>query len=120
MLWLVSLSPQVLQVGKELLECLTTFKEFGSSNIGQSSLAAIFNHILSGTEEVVQGRYERDSTGNYSFLNDFEWKKNPPLLCCWKKLIQSIDSKDGFSESAIECLNALNLGSLCFCMDGKR
>lgn len=110
---------QVLQVGKELLACLTAFKELGSSTVGQSSLAAIFHRIVSGNEELgSHKRYERDSIGNYGFLNEFEWRKQPPLLYCWKKLLQSID-KDGCTDYAIESISALCLGSLFFCMDGK-
>ncbi|PON63125.1 Protein virilizer [Parasponia andersonii] len=111
---------EVLPVGRELLACLTAFKELGSCNAGQSSLAVVFNRILSRTEELGSHRgYERDGSGNYGFLNEFEWRKQPPLLWCWKKLLQSIDTRDVFSDYAMESINALSLGTLYFCMDGK-
>lgn len=113
-------SSQVLQVGKELLACLTTFKDFGSCKVGKSSLEAIYSRALFRTEEVgPHGRYERES-GSNGLLNDFEWRKKPPLLCCWQTLFQSFDYKQGFSDYALECLSALSLGSLSFCVDGNR
>ncbi|KAM6547755.1 hypothetical protein CsatB_019431 [Cannabis sativa] len=111
---------QVLPVGKELLACLTVFKELGSDNVGQNTLVVIFNRVLSRTEEIGSHRaQERDDNGDYGNVDEFEWRKQPPLLCCWKKLLQSIDSKDGFSDYAIESINALCLGSSSFCMDGE-
>ncbi|KAH7554178.1 hypothetical protein JRO89_XS12G0126700 [Xanthoceras sorbifolium] len=109
---------QVLPVGKELVFCLTAFKELVSCNEGRSALVSTLCHTRSPLEEFDSvGEHERN--GNLS-LYELEWKNNPPLLCCWTKLLKSIDSKDGLSTCAIEAISALSLGSLHFCIDGKR
>ncbi|KAJ0027672.1 hypothetical protein Pint_36158 [Pistacia integerrima] len=109
---------QVLPVGKELVFCLTAFKELVSCNGGQKALVSTVCNTRSTLEELDSGgRHERN--GNLSLLNEFEWRKNPPLFCCWTKLLESIDSKDGLSTYAIEAVSALSLGSLRFCVDGK-
>ncbi|KAL5742054.1 hypothetical protein ACOSP7_028786 [Xanthoceras sorbifolium] len=108
---------QVLPVGKELVFCLTAFKELVSCNEGRSALVSTLCHTRSPLEEFDSvGEHERN--GNLS-LYELEWKNNPPLLCCWTKLLKSIDSKDGLSTCAIEAISALSLGSLHFCIDGK-
>lgn len=56
----------------------------------------------------------------YNLLNEFESRKYPPLLCCWIKLLRSIDAKDSLSTYAIEAAGALSLGALHFCIDRKR
>lgn len=110
---------QVLPVGKELLACLTAFSELGSRNEGRSALAAISLHIQSAIQEPEIGRrHERDA--KYDLLSEFEWRSCPPLLCCWKKLLSSVDTKDSLSTYAIEAVDALSLGALHFCTDGKR
>ncbi|XP_059462211.1 protein virilizer homolog isoform X3 [Corylus avellana] len=107
----------VLPVGKELLACLTAFSEIGSRNEGRSALAAISIHIQSAIQEPELGRrHERDAI--YDLLSEFEWRNSPPLLCCWKKLFSSVDIKD-LSTYAIEAVDALSLGALHFCTDGK-
>lgn len=96
------------------------FKELGSYDKGRNTLAA-FYRIDSSVEKVGSQRgRERDENANYNILSDFECRKQPPLLYCWKELVRSIDSKDSSSDYAIEAINALSLGSLSFCMDGKR
>lgn len=110
---------QVLPVGKELVSCLTTLRELVSCNEGRSALVSIICHTRSTCEEFDSGGgHERN--GNLSILNEFEWRKNPPLLCCWKKLLKSVESKDGLSTYAVEAVGALSLGSFRFCLDGKR
>ncbi|KAK2655362.1 hypothetical protein Ddye_008414 [Dipteronia dyeriana] len=108
---------QVLPVGKELVFCLAAFKELVSCNEGRSALLSTLCHTRCTLEEVDSvGEHERSE--NLS-LNELEWKNNPPLLCCWTKLSNSIDSKDGLSAYEIEAISALTLGSLHFCIDGK-
>ncbi|VVA15380.1 PREDICTED: embryo defective 2016 [Prunus dulcis] len=106
---------QVLPVGKELLACLTAFKELGYCSEGRRALAATFDCVSS----VVDDR-EKDGNGNYSLPNEYEWRKSPPLLCCCKNLLRSVDSKDGLSSYTIEAVNALSMGSFSFCLDGER
>lgn len=109
---------QVLPVGKELVFCLTAFRELVSCGEGQSALISIICHTHSALEEFDSGRgHERND--DRSLLNEFEWRKNPPLLCCWTKLLNSVDSNDGLSTYAVEAVCALSLGSLRFCLDGK-
>ncbi|XP_043816325.1 protein virilizer homolog isoform X2 [Manihot esculenta] len=107
---------QVLPVGKELLSCLTCFKELGSCNEGRSALLTSLRHVNTISEELrSESVHERNGNHNH---DDFEQKKYP-LLCCWKKLMKSIYSKDALSACAVEAVNELSVGSLCFCMDGK-
>lgn len=110
-----------MPIGKELLACVVAFKEIGSQNEGQSSLAAIFKQIHSNVEEPGAHRgHERDGYGVYQLLNEFEWRKQPPLLICLKKLLASVDSKESLSGYSVQALNTLCLGSLYFCMDKER
>lgn len=110
---------QVLPVGKELLACLAAFGELGSCSEGRSALAAISFHIQSDTQELELGRGdERDGKDN--LLSEFEWRRHPPMLSCWKKLLTSVDTKDGLSTDAIEAVDALSLSAVRFCIDGKR
>lgn len=109
---------QVLPVGKELMFCLMAFKELVSCNEGRSALVSIVRRTRFSLEEGFTGGHEQN--GNTGVHNEFNWKENPPLLCCWKKLLKSVDSKDGLSSNAVEAVSALSLGSLCFCLDGKR
>lgn len=112
---------QVISAGKELLACLTAFKELGSSNEGRSALVAAFYglHYIAEDHEAYKG-HEKDGNGNSCLPNEFEWRKCPPLLCCCKNLLRSADSKDGLSSYAIEVVNTLCIGSLWFCLDGER
>lgn len=116
-----SLVYQVISAGKELLACLTAFKELGSCNEGRSALAAAFYglHYIAEDHEAYKG-HEKDGNGNSCLPNEFEWRKCPPLLCCCKNLLRSADSKDGLSSYAIEAVNTLCIGSLWFCLDGER
>ncbi|XP_052200578.1 protein virilizer homolog [Diospyros lotus] len=108
---------KVLPVGRELHACLSTFKEFCSSSEGQTALLSIFMHAQSSrTEEYdSDGRHETD--GN--LFNALEWRKSPPLLCCWITLLRSLDSKDVIPDFAIEAVGALSSGALQFCIDRK-
>lgn len=101
-----------------MLACLTVFKELGSCNEGQNALMAVFLRIGSGDEPELEKGHERG--GVYNVLNEYEWTKLPPLLCCWTKLLRSIDQGDSFPAYTIEAVCALSLGALHFCMDGKR
>ncbi|EEF38272.1 conserved hypothetical protein [Ricinus communis] len=108
---------QVLPVGKELLSCLACFKELSSCNEGRSALMTLVHNINTSIEGLGSEKGP-EWNGNYN-TDDFEWKKHPPLLHCWKKLKKSIDSKDALSAYAIEAVNQLSIGSVCFCLDGK-
>ncbi|KAA8516811.1 hypothetical protein F0562_017079 [Nyssa sinensis] len=110
---------KVLPVGRELLACLSVLKELVSCSEGRSALLSICLHIQSsGVEECQsESRHERD--GNYSLLNALEWRRHPPLLCCWTNLLSSIDSMDIPLVYAIEAVGVLSSGALLFCMDGK-
>ncbi|XP_041028654.1 protein virilizer homolog isoform X1 [Juglans microcarpa x Juglans regia] len=108
----------VLPVGKELLACLAAFGELGSCSEGRSALVAISFHIQSDIQELELGRGdERDGKDN--LFSEFEWRRHPPMLSCWKKLLTSVDTKDGLSSDAIEAVDALFLSAVRFCIDGK-
>ncbi|GAU28853.1 hypothetical protein TSUD_21900 [Trifolium subterraneum] len=62
----------------------------------------------------------KSTTDGRSSSNIAEWRKCPPLLSCWMKLLRSIDTTEGLSPYAIEAVYALSVGSLQFCMNGDR
>lgn len=108
---------QVLPVGKELLSCLAFFKDLGSCNEGQSACVTTLHHINTSIEEHESGKGQ-ERNGNYN-LDDIEWIKHPPLLSCWIRLLESVDSKDDASICALEAVTTLSIGALCFCLDSK-
>ncbi|XVE75858.1 hypothetical protein DITRI_Ditri12bG0125200 [Diplodiscus trichospermus] len=110
---------QVLPVGKELVCCLTAFKDLGSCTEGRRALISALLYSGSSTCGELESERGHEKNANFDFLNESEWRKSPPLLCCWMKLLRSVDSKDCLSTYAIEAVNALSLGSLLFCMDGN-
>ncbi|KAH8490671.1 hypothetical protein H0E87_022991 [Populus deltoides] len=108
---------QVLLVGKELLSCLAFFKDLGSCNEGQSACVTTLHHINTSIEEHESGKGQ-EMNGNYN-LDDIEWRKHPPLLSCWIRLLGSVDSKDDASICALEAVTTLSIGALSFCVDSK-
>lgn len=107
---------QVLPAGKELLACLSVFKELASQAEGQRALLEAFLYIkCSNTDENQRGRLKDTSVYN-SNLIDTEWRS--ALLYSWMNLYRSIE-KEGLSMHSIEAVGVLSLGSLRFCMDGK-
>ncbi|CAK8571309.1 unnamed protein product [Lathyrus sativus] len=108
-------SCQVLPVGKELLACLIAFKELASCSKGQMAFEAVLSGFHYNACELDQ---KDDMDVNYNVPSMAEWKKCPPLLSCWMKLLRSIDTMEGLSPYAIEAVYALSVGSLQFCMNG--
>ncbi|KAK3028735.1 hypothetical protein RJ639_037758, partial [Escallonia herrerae] len=109
---------QILPVGRELLECVLAFKQLGSSSEGRSALLSILSHQTSNIVDF-ESDNRHDSDGNYNFDDAMEWKRRPPLLCCWITLLRSIDMEDTLPVYAVEAVGALSLGALQFCMDGE-
>ncbi|XVF76085.1 hypothetical protein PTKIN_Ptkin13bG0237800 [Pterospermum kingtungense] len=110
---------QVLPVGKELVSCLRAFKDLGSCNEGRSALMPALQYSSSSTHGELESERGHEKSGNFHFLYESEWRKSPPLLSCWRKLLRSVDSNDCLSTYTIEAVNALSIGSLCFCMGGS-
>ncbi|KAK2995796.1 hypothetical protein RJ640_026563, partial [Escallonia rubra] len=108
----------VLPVSRELLECVLAFKQLGLSIEGRSALLSIISHQTSIIEDF-ESDNRHDSDGNYNLDDAMEWKRRPPLLCCWITLLRSIDEEDILPVYAVEAVGALSLGALQFCMDGK-
>ncbi|KAI3682539.1 hypothetical protein L1987_82588 [Smallanthus sonchifolius] len=105
---------KLLPVGKELVACLSAFKDLGFSSEGQSGLLSIFLHIQSSPNE------ESDPDSRQLVNDDsdiIELKRSPPLLFCWRTLLNSFESDDVPSVPTIEAVEALSLGALTFCMD---
>lgn len=105
-----------MPVGKEIIACLSAFKELGSSAEGRSALSSIF---LNGEDSELEGR-RGDNGGGLKIMNARELRAHPPLQVCWCTLLTSIVSRDGSSEYAAEAIGLLSLGSLLFCMDRER
>lgn len=95
------------------------FNELAAIQEGRSALAGIFKHACSSIGDV-NSEKKREVGGTCNLLNRIDWIKQPPLLCCLTKLLKSVDSKDYFPSYVIEAISALCLGSLLFCVDGKR
>ncbi|CAK7342049.1 unnamed protein product [Dovyalis caffra] len=109
---------QVLPVGKELLSCVACFKDLSYCNEGRSACVTTLHHIYTSIEEHKSGNGQ-ERNKNYN-LDDIEWRKHPPFLSCWIRLLKSVDSKEELSICAIEAVATLSIGALCFCLDGKR
>ncbi|KAG8376803.1 hypothetical protein BUALT_Bualt09G0101900 [Buddleja alternifolia] len=109
----------VLPVGRELLACLSAFKEMGASSVGSSALLSISDHIQSSTIEDCESQIKHENDARWSTLPASEWKENPPLLCCWTTLLRSIDSKDVAAVQVAAAINTLALGALAFCIHGE-
>ncbi|CAK9141126.1 unnamed protein product [Ilex paraguariensis] len=110
---------EVLPVGRELLASILAFKEFGSCTEARDSLLSIFLYIHSSSIEELESQSRREHNGNYSLIHASEWKKCPPLLCCWTKLLRSVDSNDVLPVYLVEAVGALSSGALRYCMEGE-
>ncbi|KAK1417128.1 hypothetical protein QVD17_26250 [Tagetes erecta] len=104
---------KLLPVGKELVACLSAFKDLGSSSEGRNGLLSVYLHMQSSYNE------ESDPDSR-QLINDnldlIELQKSPPLLSCWRTLLNSIEIDD---VPTIEAVQALSLGVLNFCMDNS-
>ncbi|KAL2534543.1 embryo defective [Abeliophyllum distichum] len=109
----------VLPVGKELVACLSAFKEMGSSTEGQSALLSIFMHIRSSGIEISESQSRRESDGRYNLIDVPDWREHPPLLCCWTTLLRSIVSKDISPVYTAAAIVTLSTGALRFCVEGE-
>ncbi|CAI9097590.1 OLC1v1034059C1 [Oldenlandia corymbosa var. corymbosa] len=108
---------KVLPIGKEMLACLSAFKELGSSTEGRSALLSIFLKVQSSLGEnfEVEGRHGDDE--DLKIVNAHEWRAHPPLQECLSRLLMSIVSKDVSPEYAVQAIGQLSKGALLFCMD---
>lgn len=120
MLVLSLFSFQVLPVGYELHACLNAFKEFASSSHARMSFLSSFILLQSSAQEDVESRIGMEREGNGSLPDEYDWKRCPPLLRCWRNLLRSIDAMDDYSICAMEAVNTLCLGALCLCAEGKK
>ncbi|VFQ87443.1 unnamed protein product [Cuscuta campestris] len=107
---------KILPVEKELLACLSAFKEIGRSAQGKSSLHSIFLQIQSADED-----YESESCcANVIYnMKTYAWRDYPPLAYCWRLLLNSISSQNIPLVLSVEAIGTLCLGSLNFCMDAE-
>ncbi|VFQ78896.1 unnamed protein product [Cuscuta campestris] len=107
---------KILPVEKELLACLSAFKEIGRSAQGKSSLHSIFLQIQSADED-----YESESCcANVIYnMKTYAWRDYPPLAYCWRLLLNSISSQNIPLALSVEAIGTLCLGSLNFCMDAE-
>ncbi|KAG9151530.1 hypothetical protein Leryth_023728 [Lithospermum erythrorhizon] len=99
---------KVLPAGKELMECLSTFRQLGSSSEARMALLS----IMAEHERLMANEVNQNVAAS-------EWKDEPPLLGCWTKLLRIVTSKDVFPVYALEAIRILSAGSLCFCLEGE-
>ncbi|XP_022842441.1 uncharacterized protein LOC111366041 isoform X1 [Olea europaea var. sylvestris] len=109
----------VLPVGKELVMCLSAFKEMGSTTEGQNALLSIFMHIRSSGIEISESQSRRESDGRYNLIDVSDWREHPPFLCCWTTLVRSIASNGISPVYTASAIVTLCTGALRFCMDGE-
>lgn len=103
-----------------MLACLLAFKALVFSNEGRSALQSIYLRTQSSGIQEPEPESKHGTDGIYNLINAFEWKKQPPLLCCWLTLLRSIDLEDVPQIHVIEAVGALSSSALHFCLDGKR
>ncbi|KAK4776143.1 hypothetical protein SAY87_024104 [Trapa incisa] len=108
---------QALPIGKELIVCVGAFNEFISCTEGLNALLDAFAHIHA-EEKVHEQNIDCESNPTYDPKGS-RWTRSPPLLCCWKKLCDSIISNDDHSSSSVEAINILSAGCISFSRDGK-
>ncbi|KAI3523135.1 hypothetical protein L1887_01192 [Cichorium endivia] len=104
-----------LPVGKELVACLSAFKDLGSSSEGRNGLFSIFSNVQSLYEE---SEHESSQVNDTKF-DLIELNKSPPLLFCLRTLLNSIETEDIPSVSVIDAIESLSSGALSFCIDKK-
>ncbi|XP_027174907.1 protein virilizer homolog [Coffea eugenioides] len=108
---------KVLPVGKELLACVSAFKELGSSAQGRSALLSIFLKVQPFIFEDSAVERSRADDRDLKIVNACEWRESPPLQICWSTLLMSIASNDGSPEYAVETIGLLASGALLFCLE---
>ncbi|XP_043719818.1 protein virilizer homolog [Telopea speciosissima] len=110
---------QVLPVGRELVACLTVFKELASCCEGRSAFISTSAELQASTFENLEPKRRRDGDANDAAFYECGWIKHPPLLYCCRNLLRSIDGRDGLIPYAIEAARSLFSGGLFLCMEGK-
>ena len=109
-----------MPVGKELLACVSAFKELGSSAQGRSALLSIFLKVQPFIFEDSALERSRADDRDLKIVNACEWRESPPLQICWSTLLMSIASNDGSPEYAVETIGLLASGALLFCLERER
>ncbi|KAL6521192.1 hypothetical protein OROGR_017761 [Orobanche gracilis] len=109
----------VLPLGKELLACLSAFKEMCSSTECQIALLTIVKHVCSSTIQDSVSQIENESDPSWGIIRASEWQEHPPLLCCWTNLFRSFESDYVPAVQVADAIYSLASGALCFCMDGE-
>ncbi|ONK69373.1 uncharacterized protein A4U43_C05F22180 [Asparagus officinalis] len=102
-------SCQVLPVGKELLACLLTLKEFTCSFQGRTALFSIFRKYQPSAR---QDHGETEKELDMNIPDECNWRQFPPFLCCWKMLSGYLNSRDDSMNYIIEAVYALTLSAL--------
>uniref|UniRef100_A0A7N0V598 Virilizer N-terminal domain-containing protein n=1 Tax=Kalanchoe fedtschenkoi TaxID=63787 RepID=A0A7N0V598_KALFE len=109
---------QVLPTGCELLACVVAFKEAVSTDDGQRALTIFCSRICSAGEDF---EYEDENKfeGRLNLFEKTQWLRNPPLLCCWKKLLASVESNDSTLPGGIDAILVFCTGALKFSFEGN-
>ncbi|KAG0494568.1 hypothetical protein HPP92_005562 [Vanilla planifolia] len=105
---------QVVPVGKELLACMATLKEFISSDVGRRTLKAI---LLQSQTSVVE-EYKGNENDAKEYVPDSDdWRIYPPFLQCWEKLLSCLDADDDTLNFAVETAYLLSSCALSLCVE---
>ncbi|XP_042499918.1 protein virilizer homolog [Macadamia integrifolia] len=110
---------QALPVGRELVACLTTFKELASFSEGRSAFMSSFAQLRAPIFENLEPKRRREGDANDTLLDESGSIKHPPLLYCCRNLLRSIDARDGLLPYAVDAARELFSGALFLCMEGK-
>lgn len=90
-----------------------------SSENGQRALSIFCSRIYCAGEYYdyeYGSRYE----GRLNLFDKPQWIRDPPLLCCWKKLVSAVELNDSTPSAAVDAVRLFCLGVLKFFADGKR
>lgn len=110
---------QILPAGCELSACVEACKEVLSSENGQRALTIFCSRIYCTGEDY---DYENETRfeGRLNLFDKAQWIRDPPLLCCWKKLASAVKMIDSTPSGSIDDVHLLCMGVLKFFLDGKR
>ncbi|GER27313.1 hypothetical protein STAS_03009 [Striga asiatica] len=108
----------VLPLGKELLACLSAFKDMVCYTEGQNALLTVVKHIQLSAVQDSESQTKHAANASWGVICASEWG-HPPMLCCWTNLIRLFESNDVPAIEVAKAMYLLASGMLGFCMNGE-